>query len=350
MALASKLLLIIGAMLIPITASSDPRDANDEIVEFLDKHIGLSDDEFERLATGEHVTKILDTGRNDEVAVFGAIWIDAPVAFFLAQHEDIERFEAGDNIEAIGKLSDPPQLEDFAELTLPDDDIRDISKCRLGKCEVKMSEYAIERFQNEVDWGAPDAHAQANALTRELMLEHVQYYLRDGNVGLGEYRDKKEPMALHREFEGLLENSPYLPEYIPELHAHLLDFPHAELDGATEFLYWSRVKFGLKPLVRLSHTVLYPLDNGEAAVASKMLYSSHYFRAALELRFLVQDRVRPDADGFYLISINRARADGLTGIIGAMLRGTIKRRTEKGLAGFLVDSKERVERNYRTNR
>jgi hypothetical protein len=322
----------------------------DDVEEFLTKHIGLSEREIARIAQGEHVTKVLDTNRDDEVAVFGVIWFDVPIAFFLDKYRDIESFEQGDNVEGIGMLSDPPRLEDFDRLSLPADDIKDIKKCKPGKCNVKLGEAEIERFQSEVDWSAPDAEEQANALARQLGLELVQAYRQGGNDELGAYRDKKQPQLLAEEFRGLLENSPYLPEYNPELHTFLNDYPDVELPNSSDFMYWSRVKFGLKPLVRLNHVVIHrdsDDDGAEAAIASKQIYSSHYFRAALELRFLVKDRERPDAEGFYLMSVNRARADGLTGFTGRLLRGTIKDRTRKGLESFLVNGKRKLEQQYR---
>ena len=99
------------------------------------------------------------------------------------------------------------------------------------------------------------------------------------------YRDKKRPTYLAKEFKGMLENSSFLYEYFPEFHDYLLDYPKAELPGGTDFFYWSMNEFGLKPLFRMNHVVIYPLGEGHnagVAIASKMLYASHYFHIALE--------------------------------------------------------------------
>jgi hypothetical protein len=318
--------------------------------ELLRKHIELSDDEIRDIQQGKHVTKVLDTDRADEVAVFGVIRIGVPVGFFLERYEDIESFETGKNIEAIGKFSVSPVLEDLAGLTLPKDDIKDIKKCKPGKCEVKMAEDSMRRFQEEVDWASPEYEEQANVVARELGLQLVLEYKHGGNQALGEYWDKKHPQLLADEFRGLMENSKYLFEYNPDLYAFLDRYPTVQLDHSSDFLYWSRVKFGLKPLIRINHVVIdrdSSEDVTEAAIASKAIYSSHYFRAALELRFLIPDPVRRDDQGFYLFSVNRARADGLTGFTGSILRGTIKDRSRKGLEAFLIDGKQKLERLYR---
>ena len=179
-----------------------------------------------------------------------------------------------------------------------------------------------------------------------MMLEHAQIYMRDGDEGLGEYRDKKRPLFLEEEFDGLLENSPYLVEYLPEFNRYLDDYPNAELPGAEDFFYWSKVKFGLKPTVRLNHVVIYPFEREgrkSVVIGSKMLYASHYFHTALELKVLVRDSTKPAAKGFYLVSLNRSRSDGLTGLFGGIVRSKAQSEAQKALAAALGSAREALE-------
>jgi hypothetical protein len=201
-------------------------------------------------------------------------------------------------------------------------------------------------MQRDVDWSAPDAHTQANRLIRQMMLERTQTYMQSGDEGLGEYRDKKRPLFLEKEFDGLLENSPYLVRYLPEFHRYLDDYPKADLPGSEDFFYWSRVKFGLKPTVRLSHVVLYPYEvegRKNLAIGSKMLYASHYFHTALELKVLVRDTAKPEANGFYLVSLNRSRSDGLTGLFGGIVRSKAQSEAQKGVAAALDAARKALE-------
>jgi hypothetical protein len=124
------------------------------------------------------------------------------------------------------------------------------------------------------------------------------------------------------------------------------EFPNRELPGSDSFLYWSKTELGLRPTIRLSHVVIYPLEEGRdvsVAVASKMLYASHYFHTALELRFLVKDSARATAKGFYLISLNRNRSDGLTDTFGGIVRVTAERRMRSALAKHLEMGKKHLE-------
>ncbi len=47
----------------------------------------------------------------------------------------------------------------------------------------------------------------------------------------------------------------------------------------------------------MNHVVIYPFGEGDdaaVAIGSKMLYASHYFHTALELKFLVKDSANPE--------------------------------------------------------
>ena len=259
---------------------------------------------------------------------------------------DIESSEKGDAVQGIQKLSGPPVLSDFADLRLPEEDLEAIPKCRVGKCAIKIDENTLLRLQSEVDWPRPDAHDRASRLIRQMALEGALAYLENGDGSLGYYRDKKRPTHIETEFDGLLENSAYLMEYVPEFHTYLDDFPNAELPCSESFLYWSRVQFGLRPTVRLTHVVIYPLNEGENAsvlVGSKMLYASHYFHTALELKLLIRDTARQDTRGFYLISLNRSRSDGLTGFFGGIVRRAALGEAVKSLESFLALGKQKLE-------
>ena len=322
------------------------QEAGKEPYTFFKKSIKLTDKEIETMQQGTPITKILETPVKNEVAVFGAVWIDAPIEGFVEAQMDIESFETGDAVLAIKKLSEPPKLEDFATLKIPEEDLDALPDCKVGDCDVKVDEPNLLRLQEEVDWSAPDAHDKANALIRKLNLEGMEAYRTGGDKAFAAYRDKKRPTFLDKEFEGLLSNSPYLLKYVPEFHRYLKDYPKAELPGSKEFMYWALNQFGLKPTFRISHVVVYPIPHGdetEYVIGSQMLYSSHYFHSALELKFLVTDDLRPNAKGYYLISINRSRSDGLTGFFGGIVRSAASKEARKGLATFLEVGKQMLE-------
>ena len=309
---------------------------------FLRTHVGFGADATERVRSGEAVATVLDTPINREIAVFGVVWIDAPVDRYLERYRDIEQFEAAASLQ-IKKLAHPPTLSDFAELTLEENDLdlQDLRDCELGDCEVKLGQESLTLLRRGVDWSSPDAHAVVTRLLRRLLFEYTVAYQEGGNRALAVYRDKERPTFMSQEFEELLENVSFLPIYAPELHRYLLDYPNAELPNSEEFFYWATNEFGLKPTTRVNHVVIYrPEWTDSAVIASKQIYGSHYFHTALELRALWVDPNRP---GFYFMVLNRSRTDGLEGFVGMLLRGRVRSRARDSLHRLLEYTKQAME-------
>jgi hypothetical protein len=308
---------------------------------YVTNHVKLTATQRSQLLSGQPITRLMDTDASKEVAVFGAIWIDAPTARYIAAVKDIEQFEKGDNFRITKRISDPPRVEDFALLTLPADDVADLRRCRVGSCELKLGEEAVARMRKEIDWSKPTAHKDAEALAQRLALQYVTGYLQGGNARLATYRDSSRPTFVGEEFKSMVDRLPSLTEFLPAVKMYLLDFPKATLPNSQSFLYWQEAKFGLKPTLRINHLVISEQPS-HAVVASKMLYASHYFWTALEMRVLIPDPAR--GKGFWFVSVNRSRSDGLSGFVGSIIRGKVRGEAEKGMQAVLRTTKTNLER------
>jgi hypothetical protein len=268
------------------------------------------------------------------------VWIAAPVERYVAAVKDIERLEAGGSFLVTKRISNPPRLQDFDSLTLPEEDISDLKTCRVGSCEVKLGEAALIRLQKEVDWSKPTASADVERLIRTFALQYVNGYLEGGNARLAVYRDSDRPTFVAKEFASMIDRMPSLTEYLPELQRYLLDYPKVTLPDADSFLYWQDAKFGLKPTIRVNHLTIAKYLDG-VVVVSKMLYASHYFWTAIELRVLLPDPAR--GNGFWFVTVNRSRSDGLSGFTGRIIRSKVRGETEKGLQAALRTTRAKLE-------
>jgi hypothetical protein len=292
------------------------------------------------LVGGAPVTKLLAADDSKEVAVFGAIWIDAPIARYVEAVEDIENFERGGGFKVTKRISAPPRLEDFADLHLPGEDVEDLRTCRVGNCEVKLGEQALKRFRAEIDWNAPDCRSAVDALMRQIVLEYVTGYLEGGNERLAVYRDKSRPTFVAREFRAMTDGMPELTTYMPRMRRYLLEYPAVTFPESTSFLYWQETVFGLKPTIRISHLTIQE-GSDDTVVASKMLYASHYFWTGLELRVLLPDPAR--GAGFWFVTVNRSRSDGLSGFTGMFVRRRVRSEVQDGSLAGLQTTKRRLE-------
>jgi hypothetical protein len=74
-----------------------------------------------------------------------------------------------------------------------------------------------------------------------------------------------------------------------------------------------------------------------------MLYASHYFRSALEFRFLVPAQGSEKNPQTYLVVLQRSYVDGLGGFKGKLLRGPILSKSRDALERYLAASKNKLE-------
>lgn len=307
---------------------------------YLTDGVKLTGNERQRLLNGEPLTKWLDADASKEVAVFGAVWVDAPIRRYVEAVSDIETFEQGGGFKVTKRISGPPRLDDFSALRLPDEDLDDLRSCRVGDCEVKLGAQGLNRFRSEINWSAPNARADAHGLMRQLAFEYVSRYLEGGNQQLAVYRDNSRPTFVAQEFQTLVDQTPLLTTYMPNMRRYLLEYPRVTIPDATSFLYWQETEFGLKPTIRISHLTIRE-NPDDTVVTSKMLYASHYFWTGLEVRVLVPDASR--GTGFWFVTVNRSRSDGLSGFSGMFVRRRVRSEVESGTMASLRAMKQRLE-------
>jgi hypothetical protein len=307
---------------------------------FLSEAVRASAADRDTLTSGQPLVRLLDSDPAKEVAVFGAVWIDATPAAYVAAISDIERFERGDAIHGTKRIGDPASASDFAAMAMTDEDFGDLKNCQIGDCALKVDESSLNAFRAAVDWRKPTARADANAVIRRLALEYVNRYREGGNATLAVYRDKQRPTFVADEFRSMIERLPRLGSEMPDMKAYLLNYPETTLPDSTNFLYWQEAEFGLKPIVRVNHLVIQTRPD-RTVVASKLLYASHYFWTALELRVLLPEPSR--ARGFWFVMVNRGRSDGLSGFTGSVIRGRVRSELQKGMSRVLAATKSQLE-------
>jgi transcriptional regulator with XRE-family HTH domain len=339
-AVAAVVALAVSATLV---ARQDDRAA-EGIARQLAQSLGLTEAQVAAVRRGEDVEVDVRPSVDREIAVAGAVRVAVPAARMIEVMRDVERLEQGGGFLATRRISSPATLDDMAALRLPAQDVADLRRCRPGRCEVKLGDGAFSALA-AIDWRGPDAEAEVQALARRMAVEYVERYRAGGNQALAIYQDAERPTYVAHELEDMVRRSAVLSGALPEVSAYLLSYPRTRPPGADDFFYWSIAQFGLKPVVRINHVVSHPAsrpDGLQGVVTVKQLYASHYFHAALEVRALVDDPERPGA-GHYLMVLNLARSDGLTGLMGGIVKKKAREGARKGLQAALRGMKARAE-------
>jgi hypothetical protein len=211
-----------------------------------------------------------------------------------------------------------------------------------------MPATSIEEFQQSINWSADDASEQVNQLLQKTALQRLLTYQHDGNKALGVYNDKHDPTVVPQQFSYMLSYDKVLPVHLPDFYRYLLEFPNAKPANVEDTFYWARVKFGLKPTLRVVQMVTMRGDAaGQVAyaIAEKQLYSSHYFETALDLSFCVRGSDDSKQPGFYLIMAMGSEQAGLTGPKGSIVRKVAVGRSVSNLQNALTTIKNTLEGN-----
>ena len=307
---------------------------------FLSKYVGLDAKQIAQAKRGEVVTKTLNVGDQDEVALFGIVAIDVPRAQVTRRLADLPSFLRAPGRSAFALFSEPATTADVAALSADASDVEALKKCRPGDCDVKIPGQTIEEFSRSIDFSSPHAAAQVNALARQRAVQYVNAYRRGGTAAMLDYGDQKTDHSAGAAFAQLLAESPYLYDYVPEFRKYLESYPSGSLPGASDAIYWSMDRLpSLRPIFGITHlTTWSPAGAPLTLVAAKQLYASHYFLGAFTLTTVLD---RPDAPsgagGVYWIVVQRLHLDhlpsgGLLNIRGRVI-GKLQEQMKNELAG-----------------
>lgn len=315
---------------------------------YFKEDIRLSDNQITSIRAGQAIAKTLPSRTPAEIFVFGAVYVNAVPESYVKFSRDFDHLRRVLGYLAMGEFSNPPQLSDLQGFTFDSEEIEALKNCKPGDCQIQIPSSAIEDFKRTIDWAAPDVDDQVNQRVQKTLLERLTAYQHDGSQILGVYNDKRNPTEVPRQFEYMLSYSNALPRYLPDFYHYLLTYPKEKPANVEDTFYWDKVKFGLKPTLRVVHVVtMYGNSASEPAyvIAEKQLYSSHYFETALDLTFCIRDSKDPTQPGFYLIKAMGSEQAGLTGIKGSVVRKVAVERSASSLQKSLTVIKNTLEHN-----
>ena len=299
-----------------------------EFQKALHEKAAFEEKDFAALQLNQPVVRLAPTSDKREIAVSGLVNIRAGAEEFLRSYRESMTHKTNPAILEIGSFSSEPSVNDLDTLTLETGDIEDLKDCVVGDCQIKLSAPMIERFRKEIDWNAPNYQLAVTNLFKQMLLEYVRDYRTHGDAALIEYNDKQDEVSLAAEQRALNAASSYVND--------LLAQGKSDLQLAEDTIVWSKIKFGLKPVIAINHVRIFR-RNGDAGpqvlIASNQIYANHYFNASLALTAFVNVD-----QGAYLVYENRSRADGFDGPFGKLKRGVVEKKALEGLKAILEHS------------
>jgi hypothetical protein len=292
--------------------------------------------DFTTLRLNQPVVRLSPVSDKREVAVAGVVNIRAGAEDFLKSYRESLTRKSNPAILEIGSFSKEPGLNDLKDLTIESRDLEDLKECVVGDCQVKLSAAMIERFRKEIDWQSPEYQLNVTNLFKRMLLDYVRDYRARGEAALIAYNDKRNEISLAKEQRTLAAASSYI-------NAALAD-RQSGLRLIEDTIVWSKIKFGLKPVLAINHIRIYrgARDVGpQVLIASSQIYANHYFNASHALTAFVS--VHDASQGSYLVYENRSLADGLEGPFSGIKREVVEKRAVEGLMTILEHSKSSLE-------
>jgi hypothetical protein len=301
----------------------------------------LTDREWTAIERGEAIAKVLDTDAR-EVAVAGAVRIAASSERLVERYRDVQNLKRSSVVLDAGRLGQPPTAADLARVPIEDYSL-DLRDCRPFDCRVRLSEPDINRFHRDVDWRSADWRQRSAVVWREVLAARAADYGRGGRRALPVLVNKREPLSVATELAGLVREARFLGRYAPDLFAYMAEFAPPAPGGVEQTLYWSTEDFGVRPVLRISHQLVYMNATRPAAlvVVTNQVYADHYLDAALIVTVAIDGPT--DRPGFYLVSVSRARTRSLTGFLRTFVRSTVQSRSEDALRKILVSTRTGLE-------
>jgi len=307
-----------------------------EFQKVLREKASLEEQDLAALQLNQPVVRLVPATDKREVAVTGLVNINGTAEEFLRLYRDSMMHKNNAAVLEIGSFGQQPSLTDLGDLTLETEDIDDLKECVIGDCQIKLSAPMIQRFRKEVDWSAPDYQVRVTNLFKEMLVAYIKDYRTRGESALIEYNDKQNSVSLAAEHRALTSAAGYVSSFLSDTKSGL--------QLVEEALVWSKIKFGLKPVIAVNHISIYKRNSNvgpQVLVASKQIYANHYFNAFLALTAFVN--VPGAANGSFLVYENRSRADGLEGPFGKIKRGVVEKKALEGLRGIIAQSKASLE-------
>jgi hypothetical protein len=315
----------LAILLVTATIAAQVRDP----FEFFKPSVIVSLDDRRQLDRGEPVARVLPSV-DSEIAVFAAVPVRIDGARLVAWMRRIEELKRSSYVPEIGRVSNPPRIEDLAGLELDEEDLADIRECRPGNCSVALSPAEMTLLQRAADESGSAWRAGMQREFRRVVLQRITTFLAQGQPG----RVPIQTILEHSAF--LIENAPLVVEYLAR-------YPHAPIAGVESFLYWSKERLAGKSIVIVTHVSILRGQGAafpEVLVAGRQVFATRYITASLGVTALV----RGERDVRYLVYVNRSRVDVLSRWFGGVVRWFAERRVRAEAAEVLRGLRTRLER------
>jgi hypothetical protein len=336
-----RLLLFAGTVVIALWAAVLTAGQTIDPFAFFEPSVKISAHERVRMDQGDVIVRMLPAD-DGHVAVFAATRLNASPDALLQWTRAIESFRQGLQVVAVGRFSEPAADADLDRLVLDEDELNDLRKCRVAKCDLKLAAAEISEIQNAVRAAGKGWREAARQAVRRALIARVRLHQQRGLLALPPYADRGRRVSVGEAFSAIIARSPYLTTTLPNVVNSMLA-PPRNLGVDESFYYWSHDRYGAgRPVINVTYVrLLQRTDPGipQALTISTQLFANHYTEGAVGLTAVTCEA----SAACYLAYLNRTQVDFLGGLFGGFKRSAIEGRIESETPKLLRDVRQRLE-------
>ena len=310
---------------------------------FFQPSVKLDERDQTRLAKDDVIVRMLPAD-DGHVAVFAATRVNASPDRLLQWTRAIESFRQGSQVVGVGRFSEPVADSDVDALTLDDDELNALRKCRVGSCDLKLTAPEVAEVQSAVRAAGKGWRDAMQRSFRRILIARVRLHRERGLLALPPFADRSRRMSVGEAFSAIVARSPYLARALPGVVNSLVAPPQDDIAVDDSFYYWSHDRYGAgRPVVTVTYVRLVRRDEPgvpRTLTISTQIFASHYTEGALGLSAVTCDEAQIAC---YLAYLNRTQVDFLGGLFGGFKRSAIEGRIESETPNLLRDVRERLE-------
>jgi len=276
------------------------------------KALPLSDGQKQDVLSGKVVKWTTTEAGERELAVGIVMLMKVPPEKAAQLFRGAKSYELIESITAHGNISGKGTEADFAKLVLEPNGEKEAArylnaepgeKLNLDKQEIA----AFQALKAQSKDGAGNQKA-VEALIRKNFLARLQAYQAQGLAGVSPYeRGDNENRLSGQEIRLSVDTSKLLAQHYPKFSEILRNYPNADMTGVEESFVWFNLELFSRPLLVLTHRMLY--KDGETYVAS-----DRHFYASQEYNSLqAGGGVWPKGDSSLVVYLYRVSTDQVGG-------------------------------------
>jgi hypothetical protein len=301
------------------------------------KTLPISDSQKQDVLNGEVVKWTTMEAGERELAVGIVMLMKATPEKVAQLFRGAEGYKLIDAVTAHGSISGKGTEADFANLVLEPNGEKEAGRyldAEPGE-DLNLDKKEIAAFQalktKSKDGGGNQKAVEA--LIRKNFLARLQAYQAKGLAGMSPYErgDNEERMS-NQEILLSVDANKITAKFHPKFSEVLHNYPSADMTGVEESFFWLNIEVFSRPLLVLSHRMLYKDGNGYMA-SDRHFYTSHEYNTLQAV-----GGVWPKGDSSLLVYLYRISTDQVGGFGSSM-----KHPVSRALMGpYIVELFEKI--------